>query len=321
MGWFVKKCELDEPLHSFIYRIMEVADERRGENAARYASRFLYRNLQSCSSLCAFEEGDQEPCGILLFLPGELRFLFVAGGGEEIARSLVEHAWESMCGDAPSRSLFSLFPSWKETLGQDLLSPILLERGFKELHLLRGEIALETPALEEYFSQDLKNPLKAAGYVISGWKKQAHLSRLLSLLIENPPPLVASLFEGDSPEARQWLEHQLFTGELGQEFHYPAECSSVAVHDSKIVGALLCEERGWINQIVVDGAHQGRGVARAMMQRCFNALKVLEADAMALSVFRENERAGSWYGKLGFKTAMEHSVWVLRRQDQLCPDS
>lgn len=313
MGWFVKRLSDEENIHSLFYRIMEEADLHGGQDAAHYTGKFLYRNMKTCCGFCTFQEGDEEPCGVILFLPDELKFLYVADveGKEEIAHSLLEHALDVQKDS--SCHIFSMFPSWKDTLGQDLLSPQMEEAGFKELHLIRVITPLDSSNLRESLSRDFLSPLKSAGYSFRGWKKKEHLSEVIALLLKNPSPLVAELFGGADQKGREWLERQLFTGDLGQEFNYPPECSTVVEFDSHIVGVFLCEERGWINQIAVDANHTRHGIASVMMQRAYKALKVLEAKSMALSVYRENPIAFSWYRRLGFEKTMEHPVWVWKK--------
>lgn len=316
MGWSIRDASGEESIHSLVYRIMEEADSLKGEDHAQYTGKYLYRSLERDRALCAFAEGEKEPQGLMLFSGEELKFLFVLPGEfqEEIARSLFEHATHRDEGKESGCALFSDFSAWKDVIGQDLMSPLLKELRYHELQLIKMSVSLDSQTLAGYLSCDFMEHLRASGYSLAGWKEQEHLDALLELLLQAPPQKVAALKAagGSDAEMKELLMKEILTGEVGQEYSYPAECSSVVIHreTGKVAGVLLCEERGWINRIVVSSGHQKKGIARAMMQKAYRALKVLEAASMGLIVYEENQPAFQWYGKMGFEPVSRHSQWL-----------
>jgi GNAT superfamily N-acetyltransferase len=315
MGWSIAAASFNEQIHSLIYRILAEVDGLKGQDAASYTGRYLYHHLRASSGFCAYAEGSEEPCGIIIFSPHELRFLFVdeCETPGEIAASLLEHALSSMQAELKSTFIFSTFPSWKGHLGQDLLTPLLRGKGFTELHLLRLSVPVDSEVLAGHLSGSALEKLNEQGYSIDGWRSRDHLNASMELIIKNPNALAGSLVTEASAEAIDWLNDHIFIDECGREAEYPPECSSTVWHKDRLAGVLLCSEKGWIHQIAVEYAYQRKGVAQAMMTRTYRALKVLRTPAMALSVYQESPVALEWYGKLGFSPTLEHSVWCWKK--------
>jgi ribosomal protein S18 acetylase RimI-like enzyme len=313
MGYLIRELTADEEIHSLIYSAMEAADRNKDQEAAHRLGRYLYRNMEIGQGFVAYDEQSQDPCGLVLFLTREVRFLFVIDhpARDEIALSLVEHACASL--KKGSEQIFSTFPRWKETLGSDPLSPQMASLGFTSLTLVDMDAPLLSPSLATCASAPYLDSLKAAGYAISGWKKGEHLRDSLLLLLANPSPLIEILFPERDERGLAWLEGQLFENEMGEERFYPPECSCAVACDSRLVGVLFCDEHGWINHIAVDAAHQRKGIGKAMMQRAIRALKVLEAPSLRLSVYEENPVALAWYEHLGLEARGRHSVWTWRK--------
>ncbi len=316
MGWFIRAAVFDEYIHSLFYEIIAVVDAMKGQDAAAYAGKYLYHHLESSAGFCAFREGIEEPCGIVLFSPHELRFLFVeeSDNSQEIAESLFEHALSTERTEMKSSFIFSTFPAWKNHIDQDLLTPLMIRKDFRELHLLRLSMPVESEELARHLNNDAILNLKNQGCSMDGWRNRDHIRASKELIVRNPNPLIENLIIGSSNEGLDWLDEHIFIDEMGREISYSPECSSTVWHRDRLAGILLCSEKGWIHQIAVESSHQRKGIARAMMTRAHRALKVLKIPAMALSAYGENPAALSWYEKLGFSTTLEHSVFCWKKE-------
>lgn len=76
----------------------------------------------------------------------------------------------------------------------------------------------------------------------------------------------------------------------------------VAVAEERILGAMVVNpETGYLDQIVVATAHQGRGIAAALLAQA----KTLAPHGLELHVNQDNARAIGFYRKHGFATAGE----------------
>ncbi|MGV8122688.1 MAG: GNAT family N-acetyltransferase [Candidatus Xenobiia bacterium LiM19] len=316
MGWSIRAAAFNEHIHSLVYQIMTEVEEMKGQDAAAFAGRYLYHHLKSSSGFCACMEGTEEPCGIVFFSPHELRFLYVDESdiSKEIASSLFEHAISTVRADLKSSFIFSTFPSWISHLGQDLLTPLMAENKFTELHLIRLSASIESKEPARYLDDAAIKSLRNQGYSIDGWRSRDHLRISKELIVRNPNPLIENLIRDSSSEGLEWLDDHIFIDEMGREISYPPECSSTVWHRDSLVGVLLCSEKGWIHQIAVESPHQRKGIAQAMMTRAYQAMKVLKIPAMALSVYEESPAALSWYKKLGFSPTLQHSVWCLKKE-------
>jgi GNAT superfamily N-acetyltransferase len=311
MGYCVKALSLDEGIHSIVYSAMELADRNVDQAAAHHLARYLYRNMETCGGYCAYDEQSQDPCGFVIYVPDELKFLYMAAHPmeNEIALSLLEHALHSM--KEKSDRIFSTFPRWKETLGSDLLSPHMEALGFNSLTLVNMSCPLSS--LAGFASAPHIEKIMEAGYELSGWKKGMDMDESLALLIANPSPLIQNLFPEPGKKGFEWMKSQLLEDERGDERFYPPECSCTVRIGAHLAGVLFCDEYGWINQVAVDAVHRKKGIGKAMIQRAVRALQVLEAPSLSLSVYEENPIARQWYERMGLAAVHSHRVWTWRK--------
>jgi len=307
MGWYIRNLDQKSDIHPLIYEIMARAEACAGEEGARKTGKFLYGVLPSSEGYLAFDEKGEAPCALLLFRNEEILFFYAMEEPPELSRYLAEHAFLEL--KPRTGILYTLFPRWKEIIGQDLLSPCLSRHGFEALNLVRMEAKLDAQEVKEYFAADFSASIKAQGYTMDGFKQHLHQRELCQMLVQNPSPLVSLLFHEPSRKALEWCYRYSFLDTREREIEYPAECSSVILAGEKMAGAVLCDEQGWIQQVVVDSAHQGKGLAKAMVQKATRALPVLDVASMRLSVFRENPRPLEWYRRAGFAEISSHPVW------------
>jgi GNAT superfamily N-acetyltransferase len=307
VGWIIKNLEDDKELHPLIYNIMEDAEAHKGEEGARAAGKHLYGILPASDGFLALKENESEPCAVLLYHDEKILFFYLKEENPELSYFLAEHAFLEL--KSRMSFIYSTFPRWSESIGQDYLSPHLEKLGFQKLTLVKMEASLPSEAVSEYFSNDLLEPLKSQGFTIEGFKQNVYSYDVCRLLIETPPPLAASLFREPSRASLEWAYHFAFFDDRGREIDYPPECSTLIRHEGTIVGALLCDEEGWINQVLVDSAYRRKGIARAMLAKAARALPVLGANTMALTAYRENPPALEWYGRAGFCECQEYPVW------------
>jgi ribosomal protein S18 acetylase RimI-like enzyme len=314
MGWYIKNLDDDGDLHPLIYDIMARAEARQGEEGAWKTGKFLYGLLPDAEGFLAYGEESQEPCALLLYREEEIVFFYVKEEIPELSYYLAEHAFLEF--KTCARFLYTTFPRWNNTIGQDLLSPHLAAFGFHQLNLVRMEARFESQGVKDYFTADFSASLREQGYTLTGFKQKLNQREFCQMLIRNPSPLVALLFKEPSQEALEWSYQYAFIDEREREKEYPAECSSVITRGGVMAGAVLCDEQGWISQVIVDHAHRGKGLAKAMVQKAARALPVLGADSMGLAVYRENPQALNWYTRAGFVEKSAHKVWGWRGEEE-----
>jgi len=81
-------------------------------------------------------------------------------------------------------------------------------------------------------------------------------------------------------------------------------CSFVARSGGEILGAVLGghdSRRGFLYHMAVDRSQRGRGLGRALADRCLNALKAAGIRKVHLFVLSENESARSFWKHIGFR--------------------
>lgn len=79
--------------------------------------------------------------------------------------------------------------------------------------------------------------------------------------------------------------------------------SFVAIDDGNPVGAVLCGQdgrRGYINHLAVAGSHRTRGIGKALIDRCLEALQILGIRKCHIMVFRNNQSAIAFWAKTGW---------------------
>jgi putative acetyltransferase len=79
--------------------------------------------------------------------------------------------------------------------------------------------------------------------------------------------------------------------------------SFVAREDERLVGAVLCGHdgrRGYVHHLAVTPSVRGRGLGRALVARCFAALRVEGIRKCHLFVFRANAEAARFWRRTGW---------------------
>lgn len=93
-----------------------------------------------------------------------------------------------------------------------------------------------------------------------------------------------------------------WTKERIAELERTGSCSLIALRDRRIVGALVVNpDTGYLDQIVVATADQGRGVAAMLLAEA----RRLSPQNLDLHVNQDNARAIGFYQKHGFVTVAE----------------
>jgi ribosomal protein S18 acetylase RimI-like enzyme len=291
------------------------ARENSGEQAPFLIQTFLQAQMTWCRALYALSRDSESPAGLILFKDSEIVFLYVreGDGQEEIARRLVTEAVSIQQNNLLSHRITSTFPSLKQILGQDLLSPLLGELHFTELHLAGMTVEIDSPLLQDYFASRAELALPSPRYRITQWNSEKHKTPFLTILLKNPAPLTEFLFPSVSREGLEWVEEQTYKGELGNTYIYCPKCSPVIEYDGFPVGALLCTAQGWLSQLGVDRSHEHLGLAAIIMREAWNAYRKSGVPSMSLSVFRENTKPYGWYKRMGFQEKIYHSVWAWKK--------
>lgn len=310
MSWYIKEEGNNDRIHSLVLRLMEKAVEK-GENLSGFIAKYIYRNLKLCTCLAGYIEED--PSAIILFKDNEIKFLFADEHSfqNELAFSLAEHAFQEITIKRKSKFIFSDYQKLKEITGQDFLTPFLKEKGFKALTIIRMSVKTDSPDFSYHIPADGKTNLPS--FKLSGWKEKLHKNDTISILLENPSPLFATLVPEKSPEALKWLEEYVFFDDMGNTNEFPPEFSSAVHYGNELAGALLCSEKGWINQIAVDNQHRKKGLARTMFQRAVRAVRTIGTNSLSLYVYEENKTALDWYERIGFIPEEKFDVLAWRQ--------
>ena len=88
------------------------------------------------------------------------------------------------------------------------------------------------------------------------------------------------------------------------ELHQSGRLCLVAAAEGRLVGyvfAMTVVDEMHINKIAVDQVHRRRGVAVALMDRCFEAARRRAVTVMSLEVRESNRGAQEFYSRLGFE--------------------
>ncbi len=80
--------------------------------------------------------------------------------------------------------------------------------------------------------------------------------------------------------------------------------SVVAVEDGKIVGAILCGHdgrRGCLYHVCVNPEYRRRGIGKAMVVFCMDALKAEQINKVSLIAFTQNDVGNAFWHSVGWK--------------------
>ena len=84
--------------------------------------------------------------------------------------------------------------------------------------------------------------------------------------------------------------------------------SVVAIEDDKIVGAILCGHdgrRGCLYHVCVDPDYRLRGIGKAMVVKCMQALKVEQISKVSLIAFSENDIGNAFWHTIGWTERLD----------------
>ncbi len=80
-------------------------------------------------------------------------------------------------------------------------------------------------------------------------------------------------------------------------------CSVVAIEDERVVGAILCGHdgrRGCLYHVCVAEEHRLRGIGKAMVIHCMNALKEQKINKVSLIAFTKNDIGNAFWKQIGW---------------------
>lgn len=81
------------------------------------------------------------------------------------------------------------------------------------------------------------------------------------------------------------------------------KCSVVAIEEGKIVGAILCGHdgrRGCLYHVCVAEDYRMRGIGKAMVVFCMNALKEEKINKVSLIAFTRNDIGNAFWKEIGW---------------------
>ena len=84
--------------------------------------------------------------------------------------------------------------------------------------------------------------------------------------------------------------------------------SVVAIEDEKIVGAILCGHdgrRGCLYHVCVDPDYRLRGIGKAMVVKCLQALKEEQISKVSLIAFSENDIGNAFWHTIGWTERLD----------------
>jgi ribosomal protein S18 acetylase RimI-like enzyme len=80
-----------------------------------------------------------------------------------------------------------------------------------------------------------------------------------------------------------------------------------------VICCRIADRAAMIPQIAIHPSHQGQGVGNALMRRCLEQLQTMRFHSVSLTVTQKNQRACSWYQRLGFKIRKDFGAYVWER--------
>ena len=96
--------------------------------------------------------------------------------------------------------------------------------------------------------------------------------------------------------------------------------SFVARSGGAIVGCVMCGHdgrRGYLQHLAVDPAFRLKGVGRALVHHCLEALKKLGIEKTHLDVLTDNQHAHRYWTRLGWKKRDDLMRYSFTNSDQL----
>ncbi len=84
--------------------------------------------------------------------------------------------------------------------------------------------------------------------------------------------------------------------------------SAVDIEDGKIVGAILCGHdgrRGCLYHVCVDPDYRLRGIGKAMVVKCMQALKEEQISKVSLIAFSENDIGNAFWHTIGWTERLD----------------
>lgn len=84
--------------------------------------------------------------------------------------------------------------------------------------------------------------------------------------------------------------------------------SVVAVEDGRVVGAILCGHdgrRGCLYHVCVAEDYRRRGIGRAMVVHCMNALRAEEINKVSLIAFSVNDVGNAFWNDIGWTRRLD----------------
>ena len=84
--------------------------------------------------------------------------------------------------------------------------------------------------------------------------------------------------------------------------------SVVAIEDGQVVGAILCGHdgrRGCLYHVCVAEPYRRRGIGKAMVVHCMNALKAEEINKVSLIAFSVNDVGNAFWNEIGWTRRMD----------------
>ncbi len=84
--------------------------------------------------------------------------------------------------------------------------------------------------------------------------------------------------------------------------------SVVAIEDGRVVGAILCGHdgrRGCLYHVCVAEAYRRRGIGRAMVVHCMNALRAEEINKVSLIAFSVNDVGNAFWNDIGWTRRLD----------------
>ena len=91
------------------------------------------------------------------------------------------------------------------------------------------------------------------------------------------------------------------------------ETCFVAEEDGALIGAVLCGNdgrRGYINHLAVAQEHQGKGLGRALVNKCLTAMREEGISMCSFVVFKDNEAGNAFWDAIG---STQHDTLLYRK--------